>query len=112
MKFRRVVWGWANESGSKEEDVKKGWAGIMPIPRTLRLDPSGKQLLVWPIDEFETLKGNKVQMSNQQLETGKPVKISGITGNQADVEVTFSIPNLEKAEPFDPSWKDPRDLTK
>lgn len=29
---------------------------------------------------------------------------------QADVEVTFSIPNLEKAEPFDPSWKDPRDI--
>ncbi|MBA0615704.1 hypothetical protein Godav_015819 [Gossypium davidsonii] len=108
----RVVWGWANESDSKEEDVKKGWAGIMPIPRTVRLDPSGKQLLVWPIDDIETLKGNKVQMSNQQLETGKPVKISGITGNQADVEVTFSIPNLEKAEPFDPSWKDPRDLTK
>ncbi|KAG4183940.1 hypothetical protein ERO13_A09G140350v2 [Gossypium hirsutum] len=49
-------------------------------------------------------------MSNQQLEIGKPIKISGITGNQADVEVTFSIPNLEKAEPFDPSWKDPRDL--
>ncbi|KAK5804095.1 hypothetical protein PVK06_031744 [Gossypium arboreum] len=110
VKFRRVVWGWANESDSKEEDVKKGWAGIMPISRTVRLDPSGKQLLVWPIDDVETLKGNKVQMSNQQLEIGKPVKISGITGNQADVEVTFSIPNLEKAEPFDPSWKDPRDL--
>ncbi|KAA3455211.1 Glycoside hydrolase, family 32 [Gossypium australe] len=110
VKLRRVVWGWANESDSKEEDVKKGWAGILPIPRTVRLDTSGKQLLVWPIDDIETLKGNKVQMSNQQLETGKPVKISGITGNQADVEVTFSIPNLQKAEPFDLSWKDPRDL--
>ncbi|TYG54165.1 hypothetical protein ES288_D09G167300v1 [Gossypium darwinii] len=92
-RFERVVWGWANESGSKEEDVKKGWAGIMPIPRTLRLDPSGKQLLVWPIDEFETLKGNKVQMSNQQLETGKPVKISGITGNQVCSTVMTNIDN-------------------
>ncbi|TYI10813.1 hypothetical protein ES332_A09G166900v1 [Gossypium tomentosum] len=89
--FRRVVWGWANESDSKEEDVKKGWAGIMPISRTVRLDPSGKQLLVWPIDDVETLKGNKVQMSNQQLEIGKPIKISGITGNQVCSTVMTNV---------------------
>lgn len=27
-KNRRVLWAWANESDSKEDDVKKGWAGI------------------------------------------------------------------------------------
>lgn len=31
VKFRRVVWAWANESDSKEEDVKKGWAGMMVL---------------------------------------------------------------------------------
>ncbi|KAF5956316.1 hypothetical protein HYC85_003541 [Camellia sinensis] len=50
-KSRRILWGWANESDTSVEDVKKGWAGI-----------------------------------------------------QADVEVTFSFPSLDKAEAFDPSW--------
>ncbi|CAL0309973.1 unnamed protein product [Lupinus luteus] len=27
-KNRRILWGWANESDSKEDDVNKGWAGI------------------------------------------------------------------------------------
>ncbi|RYR71377.1 hypothetical protein Ahy_A02g005639 [Arachis hypogaea] len=27
-KNRRIIWGWANESDSTEDDVKKGWAGI------------------------------------------------------------------------------------
>jgi beta-fructofuranosidase len=27
-KNRRIIWGWANESDTKEDDVKKGWAGI------------------------------------------------------------------------------------
>lgn len=30
---RRIVWGWANESDSEEDDVKKGWAGIQVLPR-------------------------------------------------------------------------------
>ncbi|KHN18787.1 Beta-fructofuranosidase, insoluble isoenzyme 1 [Glycine soja] len=27
-KNRRILWGWANESDTKEDDVRKGWAGI------------------------------------------------------------------------------------
>ncbi|XVF07636.1 hypothetical protein REPUB_Repub06bG0156500 [Reevesia pubescens] len=56
-KNRRILWGWANESDTPQDDVNKGWAGI-----------------------------------------------------QADVDVTFSIPNLDKAEPFDPSWTNAQDL--
>ncbi|KAE8680560.1 Beta-fructofuranosidase, insoluble isoenzyme CWINV2 [Hibiscus syriacus] len=51
-----------------------------------------------------------LHQSNQKLETGKPVKLSGVTGAQADVVVTFAIPNLDKAEAFDSSWKDPQVL--
>ncbi|KAL5060259.1 hypothetical protein RYX36_031863 [Vicia faba] len=56
-KNRRVLWGWANESDTKEDDVKKGWAGV-----------------------------------------------------QADVEVTFSFSNLDKAEAYDPKWINAQDL--
>ncbi|XP_011094303.1 beta-fructofuranosidase, insoluble isoenzyme 1-like [Sesamum indicum] len=103
-KNRRILWGWANESDTTDNDVEKGWAGIQLIPRTMVLDPNGKQLLQWPIEELETLRKNKVELSNQELNKGAKVEIKGITAAQADVDVTFSFDNLDKAEPFDPSW--------
>nr|P26792.1 RecName: Full=Beta-fructofuranosidase, insoluble isoenzyme 1; AltName: Full=Cell wall beta-fructosidase 1; AltName: Full=Invertase 1; AltName: Full=Sucrose hydrolase 1; Flags: Precursor [Daucus carota]AAA03516.1 beta-fructosidase [Daucus carota] len=104
-KNRRILWGWANESDSTAHDVAKGWAGIQLIPRTLWLDPSGKQLMQWPIEELETLRGSKVKFSRKQdLSKGILVEVKGITAAQADVEVTFSFKSLAKREPFDPKW--------
>ncbi len=31
VKRRRILWGWANESDTGKDDVKKGWAGIQVI---------------------------------------------------------------------------------
>lgn len=109
-KNRRILWGWANESDTSDNDVAKGWAGIQAIPRKLWLDSSGKQLLQWPIEELETLRGEKVQISNQQLKKGDHVEIKGITAAQADVEVTFLLPSLDNAEQFDASWVDAQEL--
>ncbi|KZV21430.1 cell-wall invertase [Dorcoceras hygrometricum] len=103
-KNRRVLWGWANESDTTEIDVRKGWAGIQLIPRTIVLDPNGKQLIQWPVEELETLRGNLVKLSEKELVRGDLVEIKGITAAQADVEVSFSFDSLEKAEPFDPTW--------
>ncbi|XP_073309686.1 beta-fructofuranosidase, insoluble isoenzyme 1-like [Primulina huaijiensis] len=103
-KNRRILWGWANESDTTENDVKKGWAGIQLIPRTIVMDPNGKQLLQWPVEELDTLRRDQVKLSNKELVKGQMVEIKGITAEQADVEVSFSFDSLEKAEPFDPSW--------
>ncbi|KAL8039762.1 hypothetical protein ABFX02_10G057600 [Erythranthe guttata] len=103
-KNRRILWGWANESDSTDKDIKKGWAGVQLIPRTLTLDPSGKQLLQWPVEEVENLRKNKVELSNKILNKGETVEIKGITAAQSDVDVTFSFGSLDKAELFDPSW--------
>nr|AEV46321.1 apoplastic invertase [Solanum tuberosum] len=103
-KNRRIMWGWANESDTVNDDVKKGWAGIQTIPRKLWLDPSGKQLVQWPVEELETLREQKVQLSNRKLKKGDKIEVKGITPAQADVEVTFSFSSLDKAEPFDPNW--------
>ncbi|KAL0347032.1 UNVERIFIED_CONTAM: Beta-fructofuranosidase, insoluble isoenzyme 1 [Sesamum calycinum] len=103
-KNRRILWGWANESDTTDNDIEKGWAGIQLIPRTVVLDPSGKQLLQWPVEELETLRGEKVELSNRNLIKGEKVEIKGITAAQADVDVTFSFNSLDKAETFDPSW--------
>uniref|UniRef100_A0A2N9IQ88 Glycosyl hydrolase family 32 C-terminal domain-containing protein n=1 Tax=Fagus sylvatica TaxID=28930 RepID=A0A2N9IQ88_FAGSY len=93
-----------------KNDVAKGWAGIQAIPRMLWLDSSGKQLLQWPVEELETLRGEKVQISNKQLKKGDHVEIKGITAAQADVEVTFLLPSLDKAEQFNASWVDAQEL--
>uniref|UniRef100_A0A162ACK7 Beta-fructofuranosidase n=1 Tax=Daucus carota subsp. sativus TaxID=79200 RepID=A0A162ACK7_DAUCS len=104
-KNRRVIWSWANESDTAAHDVAKGWAGIQLIPRTILLDPNGKQLMQWPVQELETLRGAKVVLTDKQmLVMGHRIEVNGITAAQADVEVTFSFGSLEKAEPFDPEW--------
>ncbi|XP_047980501.1 beta-fructofuranosidase, insoluble isoenzyme 1-like [Salvia hispanica] len=103
-KNRRILWGWANESDSTDKDVEKGWAGIQLIPRTIVLDPSGKQLLQWPIEELESLRAENMELGNFELEQGEKVEIEQITAAQADVEVTFMFDSLDKAEPFNESW--------
>ncbi|KAM7526032.1 hypothetical protein LguiA_015934 [Lonicera macranthoides] len=103
-KSRRILWGWTNESDTTEDDVAKGWAGIQAIPRSVWLAHGGKQLVQWPIEELETLRGKKVHLSNVKLDIGQHVEIKGITAAQADVDVTFSFKSLEKAEAYDLKW--------
>ncbi|KAF8403326.1 hypothetical protein HHK36_011428 [Tetracentron sinense] len=109
-KDRRILWGWANESDTPKDDVAKGWAGIQTIPRMVWLDKSEKQLVQWPIEELEKLRGNEVHLKEVELMKGSLVEVRGITAAQADVEVTFHFSNLDKAEPFDPTWVDAQQL--
>ncbi|XP_058087788.1 beta-fructofuranosidase, insoluble isoenzyme 1-like [Magnolia sinica] len=109
-KNRRVLWGWMNESDSVADDVAKGWAGLQGIPRTMWLDTNGRQLVQWPVNEVESLRGDRVSYSKQQLKKGDLLEVDGITAAQADIEVTFHLPRLEKAEPFDPTWVNPQIL--
>ncbi|MFS7903657.1 putative beta-fructofuranosidase [Helianthus anomalus] len=87
IKKRRILWGWANESSTKDEDVAKGWAGIQLIPRMVWLDPSGKQLLQWPIRELETLRGKKKNLDNVRLNKGDIMEIKGITAAQVGLSI-------------------------
>lgn len=52
------------------------------IPRKLWLDPNGKQLRQWPIEEIETLRDQNVQLSNQELKLGDHFEVEGITAAQ------------------------------
>ncbi|OAY68094.1 Beta-fructofuranosidase, insoluble isoenzyme 3 [Ananas comosus] len=101
---RRILWGWANESDSVTDDNSKGWAGIQVIPRAVWLDKEGKQLVQWPVEEIETLRGKQIQIKHKIVKSGKFFEVKGIQTAQADVEVIFDVKSLEKAEPFDPSW--------
>ncbi|KAG2728785.1 hypothetical protein I3843_01G215700 [Carya illinoinensis] len=109
-KNRRILLGWINESSSVNDDIKKGWSGVQAIPRILWLDTSGKQLVQWPIREIEKLRGHEVHLPKQVLEGGSALEVSGVTAVQADVEVSFGISELEKAEVLNPSWTNPQEL--
>ncbi|KAH9664935.1 Beta-fructofuranosidase insoluble isoenzyme CWINV1 [Citrus sinensis] len=81
-KNRRILWGWINESSTRSDNLKKGWAGLQATPRNLWLDKSGRQLMQWPISEIEKLRGNQVKWPAKLLERGSMVGITGITAAQ------------------------------
>ncbi|KAM4110924.1 hypothetical protein ACJW30_05G029000 [Castanea mollissima] len=110
LKNRRILWGWLNESSIPADDIKKGWAGVQAIPRTIWLDKSGKQLVQWPIAEIEKLRGQQVHLPQQVLKGGLSLEVSGVTAAQADVVISFKVSDLGKAEVLDPSWTNPQAL--
>ncbi|KAM0067232.1 putative beta-fructofuranosidase [Helianthus debilis subsp. tardiflorus] len=105
IKKRRILWGWANESSTRSEDIAKGWAGIQLIPRKVWLDPSGHKLLQWPINELERLRDQKIELSNVKINKGDTIEVKGINVVQADVDVTFTFLSLDKAELYDEKWE-------
>nr|XP_023882795.1 beta-fructofuranosidase, insoluble isoenzyme CWINV1-like [Quercus suber]POE72610.1 beta-fructofuranosidase, insoluble isoenzyme cwinv1 [Quercus suber] len=110
LKNRRILWGWLNESSILVDDIKKGWAGVQAIPRTIWLDKSRKQLVQWPIAEIEKLRGHQVHLPQQVLKGGLSLEVSGVTAAQADVVISFKVSDLGKAEVLDPSWTNPQVL--
>ncbi|MCI01262.1 beta-fructofuranosidase insoluble isoenzyme CWINV1-like, partial [Trifolium medium] len=84
---------------------------LQGIPRTLWLDKSGNQLIQWPIVEIEKLRTNHVNLHSKVLKKRTLLEISGVTAAQADVEISFEVNELEKAQELDTSWKmDPQHL--
>ncbi|XP_047081632.1 LOW QUALITY PROTEIN: beta-fructofuranosidase, insoluble isoenzyme 1-like [Lolium rigidum] len=104
VKHRRILLGWANESDSVAHDKAKGWAGIQAIPRKIWLDPSGKQLVQWPVEEIEKLRCKPVTVGDKVVKLGQHFEITGLQSYQSDVEVSFEVSSLDKAEPFDPAY--------
>ncbi|XP_060217138.1 beta-fructofuranosidase, insoluble isoenzyme CWINV3-like isoform X1 [Lycium barbarum] len=111
-KNRRIIIAWVNESTSPEIDIIKGWSGLQTFPREIWLDRAGKQLVQWPIEEIETLRLNQVEIQNITLEAGSKREISSVTGAQADVEISFSIPLavLEQAEVLESNSTNPQEI--
>ncbi|CDO97904.1 unnamed protein product [Coffea canephora] len=109
LKKRRILWGWINESLSREDYIAQGWSGVQAIPRLIWLDKSGKQLVQWPISEIETLRQKKVGYPLTLLKSGSTLEVQGIKAAQADVDVSFQVASqLEQADALDPSWTDPQ----
>lgn len=91
-KGRRVLWGWIGESDSEVADVKKGWASLQGIPRTVVLDTkTGSNLLQWPVEEVESLRLKSKNFNNIEVKAGSavPLELDGAT--QLDIVAEFEL---------------------
>ncbi|KAL5545806.1 hypothetical protein UlMin_005493 [Ulmus minor] len=108
-----------------DEGLVDGWGGLRydygnfyasktffdpTISRSVWLDPNGKQLRQWPVEEIETVRKQKVEVGKTKLTKGELIEVKGITAAQADVEVSFSFSSLSQAEVFDSSWDNTQDV--
>ncbi|KAL0923714.1 hypothetical protein M5K25_007782 [Dendrobium thyrsiflorum] len=92
-KGRRVLWGWTGETDSEQADLLKGWASVQTIPRTVLFDiKTGKNLLLWPVEEVNSLRFSSKNFTGLQLTAGsvKPLEIAS-AATQLDITAEFEI---------------------
>ncbi|CAK9264427.1 unnamed protein product, partial [Sphagnum jensenii] len=95
VKKRQIMWAWVPESCPQEMDLQKGWSSIQGVPRTIALDSNtGVNLIQWPIEEIDSLRGPKVSQTDVKLDAGAVMEVKGAAGDQLDVEVVFEYPDV------------------
>ncbi|CAI9291296.1 unnamed protein product [Lactuca saligna] len=91
-KKRRILWSWIKETDSEKTDIKKGWASLMALPRTVALDPkTGSNLLQWPIEELDKIRSNLKEFNNVKLEPGSLEPLSVGPTSQLDVMIEIEV---------------------
>ncbi|OAY59981.1 acid beta-fructofuranosidase [Manihot esculenta] len=91
-KGRRVLWGWIGESDSEVADVKKGWASLQGIPRTVTLDTkTGSNLLQWPVEEVESLRLRSNEFNKVEVKPGSVVPLDLDAATQLDIVAEFEL---------------------
>ncbi|XP_043694930.1 beta-fructofuranosidase, soluble isoenzyme I-like isoform X2 [Telopea speciosissima] len=91
-KDRRILWGWISESDSEVTDVKKGWASVQSIPRTVVFDKKTRtNIIQWPVEEVENLRSNSKTFNNITIKAGSIVPLDIGKATQLDITVEFEI---------------------
>ncbi|KAK7263848.1 hypothetical protein RJT34_31445 [Clitoria ternatea] len=91
-KQRRVLWGWINESDSESADLKKGWASLQTIPRTVEFDRKTRaNLLLWPVEEVESLRLNSFEFEGVVVKPGSVVPLNIGPATQLDIFAEFEM---------------------
>ncbi|XVF52666.1 hypothetical protein PTKIN_Ptkin05aG0036800 [Pterospermum kingtungense] len=91
-KNRRVLWGWIGESDSEAADIKKGWASLQSIPRTILFDDkTGTNLLQWPVEEVESLRLKRSEFNRVTVKAGSVVPLDVGSTSQLDIIAEFEV---------------------
>ncbi|KAK7855593.1 acid beta-fructofuranosidase isoform X2 [Quercus suber] len=92
QKERRVLWGWIGESDSEFADMKKGWASVQGIPRTVLLDTkTGSNLLQWPVEEVDSLRLSGKEFDRVEVKAGSIVPLDIVSATQLDIVAEFEL---------------------
>nr|POF15468.1 acid beta-fructofuranosidase [Quercus suber] len=92
QKERRVLWGWIGESDSEFADMKKGWASVQGIPRTVLLDTkTGSNLLQWPVEEVDSLRLSGKEFDKVEVKAGSVVPLDIVSATQLDIVAEFEL---------------------
>jgi beta-fructofuranosidase len=69
---RRILWGWIREARSEAEQLAAGWAGVMSLPRIVRLD-GNRNLCMEPAPELQVLREHLSSVENQLVAGSQPL---------------------------------------
>ncbi|KAH9626198.1 hypothetical protein KSS87_022247 [Heliosperma pusillum] len=82
-KKRRILWGWIPESDSEAADA---------IPRTVLFDQkTGSNLILWPVEEVETLRQRSKDFDKIVVSPGSVVPLDVGTATEMDIIAEFNI---------------------
>jgi len=85
---RRVMIAWVAEGQKTETLKRRGWAGIMSLPRDLKLLADGT-LGIAPIPELSSLRRDPRSFNNLRLAQGAPVSLEGVQGDSLEIAAEF-----------------------
>ncbi|KAL8166534.1 hypothetical protein V2J09_008033 [Rumex salicifolius] len=92
-KNRRILWGWITEADSEDTDIRKGWASLQAIPRTIVYDQkTGGNLIQWPVEEVESLRKSPKEFNQIKVEVGSivPLRLPKC-GDELDIMAEFEV---------------------
>ncbi|XP_076953524.1 beta-fructofuranosidase, soluble isoenzyme I-like [Bidens hawaiensis] len=92
-KQRRVLWGYVGETDPQKDDLAKGWANMLNVPRTVVLDTKTlSNLIQWPVEETETLRSGKCdEFKDVELRPGSLVPLDIGSATQLDISASFEV---------------------
>jgi len=85
---RRILIAWVGEALLREGKEKKGWAGVMSMPRVLTL-AEDNTLRIKPIEEIERLRINPRAHKGISLADGAEVVLRDIAGDSLEIDVVI-----------------------
>jgi beta-fructofuranosidase len=91
-KRRRILWGWVQETRTKEATDAAGWAGCVSLPRVLTLG-ADDELLMEVAAEFESLRMNTVLIKQPRDpgELSDALSRAIIHGRAGEIACTFKV---------------------
>ncbi|XP_034673696.1 acid beta-fructofuranosidase [Vitis riparia] len=91
-KQRRILWGWIGETDGESADIKKGWASVQSIPRTVVFDKkTGTNILQWPVAEIKSLRKSSKKFDKLEVGPGSVVTLEVEKATQMDITAEFEI---------------------